>query len=555
MRKIEKIGNNFVIWFDYDPKAIAAVKLIAGRRFDHLRKCWIVPQSSAEQVERFAKQFRFSTSWETVSLLDNFDHTILPLPQLQQHIPLKMDLYDFQREGVAYCLEHERVIIGDQPGLGKTGQAIAAVTAADAFPCLVISPNSLRINWHREFEMWSSAKPLILSDSSKDTFQFYAQTGMNNVFIANYESLKKYFVQKIEQPILPNGKKSPLTLKHIRFKESIKIFKSVIVDESHRCKDLKTQQTKFVKGITSGKKYIFLLTGTPVVNKPKDLIPQIGILDKMNHFGGFPMFSKLFVDSDKNYKELNVLLNRHCFYRREKKDVLKQLPDKVRQAVYCDITSRKEYNDAMADLGDYLARYRQASDEQIQRSLRGEIMVRIGILKNISARGKIGDVVDYVSDIVDSGEKIILFTHLIEVSDMLKTHFPAAVTILGKDSLETRQANIDKFQNDPKCQVIICSIKAAGVGITLTASSRVAFVELPWHPADCEQCEDRAHRIGQKDSVQATYFLGKDTIDEHIYSLIGEKRFMSDQITGAQNEIPEIVFDDIVKFLTNKKAA
>ena len=133
-------------------------------------------------------------------------------------------------------------------------------------------------------------------------------------------------------------------------------------------------------------------------------------------------------------------------------------------------------------------------------------MVRIGILKNISARGKLNDVVDYVSDIVESGEKIIIFIHLKEVAQHLKKMFPAAVTITGDDNNVERQRAVDSFQNDPDCQVIICSIKAAGVGLTLTASSRVAFVELPWHPADVEQCEDRAHRIGQKNSVNAPIF-------------------------------------------------
>jgi SWI/SNF-related matrix-associated actin-dependent regulator 1 of chromatin subfamily A len=377
---------------------------------------------------------------------------------------------------------------------------------------------------------------------------------MAQVFITNYESLKKYFVAEINQPIDPKtGKKVPLTLKHIKFKDNINLFKSVIVDESHRLKDLKTQQTKFTKGICTGKEYILLLTGTPVVNKPRDLISQLGILDQLSKFGGYMNFNKWFCERDDRWRELNVLLRRNCFFRREKKDVLTQLPAKMRQAVLCDITTQKEYGDAMADLEMYLKRYRQATDEQVARSLRGEIMVKIGILKNISARGKLTDVVDYVSDVVDSGEKIILFVHLKDVAETLKKFFPAAATILGSDDMQTRQRNIDMFQKDENCQIIICSIKAAGVGITLTASSRVAFVELPWHPADCEQCEDRAHRIGQTDSVQCTYFLGKETIDEWIYQIISEKREMSKQITGAREEIEESIMDGIINLLSKNK--
>lgn len=233
-------------------------------------------------------------------------------------------------------------------------------------------------------------------------------------------------------------------------------------------------------------------------------------------------------------------------------DVLTDLPAKIRQAVLCEITSRREYNEALNDLADYLKRYRSATDEEIQRSMRGEIMVRIGILKNISARGKIDDVADYVSDVVAAGEKIILFTHLRDVQQQLKSRFPDAVTIFGDDDNATRQRHVDAFQNNPAVKIIICSIKAAGVGLTLTASSRVAFVELPWHPADCEQCEDRAHRIGQTDSVQCTYFLGKDTIDEDIYQLIAEKRDMSDQITGARNEVQENIINGVIELLSQR---
>ena len=183
--------------------------------------------------------------------------------------------------------------------------------------------------------------------------------------------------------------------------------------------------------------------------------------------------------------------------------------------------------------------YKSATDEQVARSMRGEIMVRIGVLKNISARGKLNAVKDYISDVLESGEKIVVFIHQKEVCGMLTQAFPDAVTITGDDDMTTRQRNIDAFQNDPEVRMIVCSIKAAGVGLTLTASSIVSFVELPWHAADTDQCEDRCHRIGQKDSVQCVYFLGKHTIDEDIYQIIQDKREISNKITGGKNEAIE----------------
>lgn len=550
MRQIIQQGNDFIVAFDYSPAIVADVKLIPGRRFDSVSKNWIIPDSSKRYLETLAARYKFNfADSETPTIFKNFSYAIPDMPKLKADIPLKRNLFPFQKEGVQYILDKKRVIVGDQPGLGKTAQAIASLVAADAFPALIICPSSLKENWRREVEMWTSKTAMILNDSIRQTWPYFFEAKLADIFIVNYESLKKYFVTEINQPTGPDGKKAPLRLNHIKFSNKINLFKAIVADESHRVKDIKTQQAKFTKGVCSGKEYILLLTGTPVVNKPRDLVSQLGILDRLNDLGGYSNFTKWFCEADDRWRELNVLLRRNCFYRREKADVLKDLPAKMRQAVICDITTRREYNDALTDLADYLKRYKQATDEQIQRSLRGEIMVRIGALKNISARGKIADVVDYVSNVVDAGEKIILFTHLREVQQQLKSFFPAAVTIFGDDDMAARQRNVDAFQNDPRVQVIICSIKAAGVGLTLTASSRVAFVELPWHPADCEQCEDRAHRIGQTDSVQCTYFLGQNTIDEDIYKLIAEKRDMSNQITGAHNEVEESVVNGVMNIL------
>lgn len=554
MRQIIQQGGDYIVAFDYSAAIIADIRLIPGRRYDYSIKQWIVPGNSKQYLEQLAARYHFSFKGaEVPPVFKDFDYTIPQMQELSVSVPLKRELYPFQKQGVQYILDKKRVIVGDQPGLGKTGQAIAAMVAAGAFPCLIICPSSLKENWRREVEIWSSKTAMVLNDSIRNTWTYFWDAKLADIFIVNYESIKKYFVAEINQPIDADGKKVPLRLNHIKFSSNINIIKSVVVDESHRVKDIKTQQAKFVKGVCSGKEWIVLLTGTPVVNKPKDLVSQLGIIDRLDKVGGYQNFLKWFCEADDRWRELNVLMRRSCFYRREKTDVLKDLPPKVRQAVMCDVTTRREYNDAMSDLEDYLKRYRQATDEQVQRSMKGEIMVRIGILKNISARGKITDVVDYVSDVVDAGEKIILFTHLREVQQTLKKFFPSAATIFGDDSMQVRQRNVDAFQNDPKVQIIICSIKAAGVGLTLTASSRVAFVELPWHPADCEQCEDRAHRIGQTDSVQCTYFLGKDTIDEHIYQLIGNKRDMSKQITGAREVIEENVVNGVINILLKKQ--
>lgn len=241
-----------------------------------------------------------------------------------------------------------------------------------------------------------------------------------------------------------------------------------------------------------------------------------------------------------NLKELNYLLHKHCFYRREKSEVLKDLPDKMRSILKCEIENRSEYLKAENDLKNYLKENLGKTDAEISKSLRGEVMVMIQILKKIAAKGKVNEVVEHIQEVVEAGEKIVVFAWHKEIVYTLKEAIPGSVTIVGDDSMDNRQRAVDGFQNDPKVQVIICNIKSGGVGITLTSSSRVAFIELPWHPADAEQCEDRCHRIGQKDSVQCSYFLGANTIDEYIYDIIEKKRSIVNQVTGAEDNIETV---------------
>jgi SWI/SNF-related matrix-associated actin-dependent regulator 1 of chromatin subfamily A len=433
-------------------------------------------------------------------------------------------------------------------GLGKTAQAIATIVAAKAFPALIICPSSLKLNWQKEWQIVAGMRSMVLTDRVKSTWMQYHRVGMVQVFIVNYESLKKYFVESIDK-----DQDEPLRLNHIKFKESINIFKSVTIDELHRCKEGKTQQAKFVMGITKGKEWIQGLTGTPLVNKPKDLISQLHIINRLQDMGGYKYFMQRYCGGNgtgaTNLKELHYKLATTCYFKRNKKEVLKELPDKMRKVILCDISTRKEYNAAMDDLANYLRDFRDKSDPEIQKSLRGEIMVRIGICKDISARGKLTEVQEYIDEILEAGEKVVLFIHQKKIAEALLHKYPKAVTVRGDDSIEQRQANVQAFQNNPRVQLIICNIKAGGVGITLTASSRVAFVELPWHPADCDQCEDRCHRIGQHDSVEATYFLGHNTIDEDIYKLIEEKRTMANTVTGTVDSISRETIDRITKTL------
>ena len=550
--QIIEYANEFRVRIDYNrlrKRNTTAVRRIPTAYFDREEKVWRISLNQRVNLIKLqkytgAKYYKINTDPQKFDKIEE-------LPDLDKDIKLShpdgFDLRPYQKKGVARGLQLKRLMNGDEQGLGKTLQSIATLHQADLsgekpFPALIICPASTKINWKREWEMWTDRKAMVLSNKNKSTWHRFFELGMVDVFITNYESLKKYFVDYMP----PKGKIRKSS--DIKMNQKVDFFNSVVVDESHRCKDTKTQQAKFVLKICQGKERVILLTGTPVVNKPIDLFPQLAIMDRLEEFGGKKGYLERYCEGGKgsaNLKELNYLLNKHCFFRREKKEVAKDLPDKQRQTILCDITTREEYNKAKNEFEQYL-KEKGADDEEIARKLRGEIMVKMAELKKISAKGKLNEAKEFIHEVIDSGEKLIVFVVHHVIVDDLKDEFPKAVTITGRDSSDDKQRSIDNFQTNDQTKLIICNIKAAGVGLTLTASSRVAFIEYPWTYADCAQCEDRAHRIGQTNNVMCTYFLGQDTIDEQMYEMIQEKRHVGNAITGASDEMKMEMINGVI---------
>ena len=475
---------------------------------------------------------------------------------LQHH--LRVEPYDYQKEGILAGLRWHRLLIGDEPGLGKTLQSIGIVDCADAYPCLVICPSSLKINWQREFEKFTDKHALILDNSVLTTWPYLLKMGMQQVAVVNYESLRKHFVWDIK-------KKTGFRLKDVVFTPDIKLFRSIIIDESHRVKDPSAQQTIFARGIAEGKEYRIMLSGTPVVNRPADLIAQLSIMGRLSEFGGRSKFLSDYgggeltkgrrdedEDEPRNLERLSAELYSRCMIRREKAKVLTQLPDKTRTDLIVDISNRDEYMLAEADLAEYLRQYTECNDIDIRRKMRMEALVKFMTLRSLSAKGKVKQAIDFTRTFLANGKPLILFCSLHEIVDEIKKAFPKAVSVTGRDSLMAKQAAVDAFQSG-KAQLIICSIKAAGVGLTLTASSNVAFVEFPWTYADCCQCEDRAHRIGQRDNVTCYYLLGRSTIDSTLYSIIHKKKTIANQIMATDDDIPqnEMYFDELASLFLN----
>lgn len=574
---------------DYSPKIIEYVKReMPSARFDWKSKQWKISKMDEEPLMKFAHRFKGSFVSGDFAEKDK-QYPIEPMPNLPQEIvdvlpilirrqppPFPPYGFDYQHQSIAYNLIKKRVVNGNDMGTGKSFVTVATLAIANymwkqgvgdpVFPCVVVCPATLKYNWENEFKKFSRIRTMILNDKVRYNFMKYSDSGLVDVFIVNYEGIEKYFVEDID---IPKGKK--FELKYVKFKDISSEIRSVVFDESHKVRNIKTRACKLSKGLATDKKFIFALTGTMVVNTPKDLISQLGIVNQFwrflppsvisqlshNKSAGMAYFETKYCSGPKkasNLKELNSLLTKHCYYRFSKEDVLAQLPPKIRQTVLCDIDTMEEYKIAEKDLETYLYEYKNATDAQVQKTLKGRIIASIGILKNISARGKINDVCEYIKDVVEQGYKFGIFAHQHEVVDMIKLRFPHALCITGRENLTQRNHAAELFQNDEKHKLIILGIAAAGVGLNLTAASRCGFIENPWHAAATDQCENRFHRIGTKDSVNCAYFLGKGTIDIKINTLIESKRKMMNTIIGAEDvaEKETVFMEELINILYEK---
>lgn len=549
--EITKLDNIpfYKVSFNYDEKIVKAIGKFSGAWYDEDRKYWVVPDYHTKKLQSFYKKYYLLSIARAPMVIGELPE----LPDLKTELPLNIKPFPYQGKGIEFLHQAERAMPADDMGLGKTLQAIGAtiyndIVNADAFPVIVICPNVAKVNWQREWLKVAGINSMILSPKYKNNWHLYYKEGLVNVFIVNYESLKTFFVES-----MPDG--DEFTTKDISFNSHRHLFKSFILDESHRAKEKTTQQAKMCLGISRGKRYRYALTGTPVVNKTEDLIPQLHILGRMDDFGGEEYFRLRYCETDDYLPELNYLLRKICFYQRMKREVAKELPGKFWQVVSCEISTREEYNDAERDLANYLKEYRNKTDAEVMKSMRGELMVAITVCRNISARGKIHAAVDIINNVLSQKEKIVVFVFQIEVAEAILKHYKSFVSVTGSDTGDARQRNIDLFQDGSfeECPGIVCSMKAASEAITLTASSTCLFIEQPWTAATEDQCTDRLDRISQTCKVRCIKLLGNTAVDEMMNNIIESKRSLAGTITGNRASFEKEVIDKLSDALLNQQ--
>lgn len=550
-------GKWLTMSFGYDRVMIQSVKQIAGVTWDRKTMAWRAPLTSIAEVIKWADTFKQEVSDEIREMLTNINTSLSELKDASRMVDaevtvsgLQGELLPYQRAGVAYAAKARRTFIADEMGLGKTLQAIATLEYVwDSYPAVVVCPATLVLNWQAEYKRWLPHRTVKVVTDRKDFPSDY------DVVVVGYSNIKHWEKQLLNH-------------------------QSYVFDESHYCKTPQAQRTKSaVKIARSAPKsgIVLCLTGTPVTNRPAEYASQLNILGNLDKFGGEWGFYRRYcgafkdkwgqwhLDGHSNLDELNERLRSTCYIRRTKEQVLSELPPVIHDPVLVDGTAAglKEYRKAETDIVEYLVQRAiqiaaelglSPKSEAVKARMRAESnqhLVRLSVLRRLSAKAKMPVIKEWVESRVAEGRKVVIAAHHRDVVDELALAF-GNLRIQGGMDINDVEEQKRKFMtmSCEEAPVIVLSIQAAKTGHNLQVAQDVLFVELPWTPADVDQTYSRCHRLGQKSSVTATYLLCSGTIDEEIYSLIERKRNVVNQaVDGGPAEEEATVFQLVMDFL------
>lgn len=371
-----------------------------------------------------------------------------------------MKLLPHQVEGVRRILSHSSSFMCDDMGLGKTATVITAVLQRGAFPILVVCPAAIKENWKREFKTWGNVEA-------------YVDTINAPICIINYERM-----EKVRYIIKDYG------------------FKQVIFDESHLLKTEKAKRSIIAKEWARLIPFKVLITGTPMLNRPLELLNQLDILNRLDEVGGRDNFLNRFCGKRKGYGGYDYKGFSHL-------DHLEKLMDKI------------WIRRVKADLSHKLPK-KNIIKVPICRLLQPppSSLIEIERLDRVVVEVKLPLIYDFIDRLLATGEKVVVFVHHHKIGDALMARYPNASQIVGGQNKKERQANIDAFQLGDK-QLIVCSLLASAVGLTLTSARLAVFLEYPWSPSLLSQAQDRIHRLSQTKECFIYYLYAKDSIDEY----------------------------------------
>jgi hypothetical protein len=553
---------------DQDERVFRAIEIISNTEIALPLRSWVIrgallwllrPEVAAQLAwardeatrimqEAYPEALRRERAWfsrAAALALPGDDRNRLNLPA-----SIASRLMPHQFVAVQALAERDQVLLVDQQGLGKTAEILAALEATGAWPAVVLCPATARLNWRDEAAAWVPHRKVAVLGGGISKREGGVALAEAELAIVNYES----FDAEI------NGRKSA------GWKPA-----ALVADEGQYLKGHGSRRTLAVKEYCKREAIprIIVASGTPVLNRPSELLTLLTLLPRMlTEMGGFGYFASRYCRATRhgfglheywNYggaDNLGELANRlretGRFIRRDKASVLPGLAAKQYETIEVEISNRQDYDLAARSLKTWLAgkaatgrRQPKRRDEENHSRIREaaawagldpedlllgkeeahEMLRRIGVLRSLAGTGKIKAAVRWIRNCIKD-EKLVVFAYHLEVQDEIVKALRAAgvevLSIQGDQAAAARRAAIRDFQEGP-APVIVCSLKAAQTAITLTAARRALLVELDWTPAGIEQAEDRIHRIGQGRDVIITRLHAVDTLDDRMIGVLGKK--------------------------------
>lgn len=439
-----------------------------------------------------------------------------------------------QKEAIEKLVGCKRFILADDMGLGKTTSTIIAALETGAKKILIISPASLKINWMREIQNYTDRSVYICEGKNYST--------EHDFVIINYDIIKNFY--------------------DIKDKENSPIYQTnfdlIIIDEAHYLQNSQAQRTKLVNHFAKQVDRLWLLTGTPMTSRPINYYNLLNLIESpvaqnwmayaIRYCEGYQFKAgprKVWnVKGASNLEELRDRTSRQVL-RRLKEDVL-DLPDKIITPVYLRLKSRL-YEELM---GEYYDWYRTKTEESSSLTLQFSKLTKV---RQIIAEEKISSTIELCENIIEQGKKVIIFTNFTNSLQKLVEHFGKQCVFLdGSCSQPQRQYAVDQFQNNDKINVFVGNIKAAGVGITLTAAEAVIMNDLSFLPSDHSQSEDRAYRYGQKSNVSVYYPIFENTIEGVIYDILSKKKSIIETVMGDNLDKTDFV-EEVLNSINNSR--
>lgn len=526
--------NYIALKFRYDARIVSAVRSLPGRQFDSLKKLWLVPIEHAEETIRLLGPYGFEVPMNLIELMTKWEKEKATLAEIKKGgYPTyvgNLPLYKFQTVGVGFIQAAQTTLLADQPGLGKTIQTIGALY--DEQRIIVFCPASLKYNWQEEIAKWTNEDVIVINGTPGQRKRLWLTDA--KWYIANYELLLKDFYW-IKQRALGAA---------------------CVCDEAQRISNPDAKSVRALKLLPFKKK--LALTGTPISNSPVDVWSIVDWL-RPGYLGTFTQFKdKHCVTNQWNdviaYKNLGSLASQlePLMLRRTKDEVLTDFPAKTVQDVKFDMSEGeiKLYQIIIAQIQEELKKLsmdpRYLGDLRVKMLRLQQVADSPELVGSAESSTKFETLSGLVREIVESGEKVIIFTRFAKMAAIIHRTFNSALKIDGQTPQADRQVIVNKFRDDPNYKIIIMT-EAGSAGLNLQAASYVIHYDLPWSVAKLEQREGRAHRIGQTKPVTVYNLIAKNTMDEYVAKVLHKKNRISvdvlqdvDRLEAAGLDIEDI---------------